>query len=114
MADPISTSLTAKFLSGLSGLAGGVSFMAFYRPCNVWDAAVRSGLSVLCAVVFAPLLLEWINWNSSSDNIMGASVVIGFCCWSVLSLIAHTLIGIQDEKVISLNPNNIIINKKDQ
>ena len=99
MSDPISSTLMAKIMSGLGGLAGGVSFMAFYRPCNVWDAAIRSGLSVLAAVVFAPVLLEWINWSMSSDNLLAASVILGFCAWSGLSFAARTLMGLQDEKV---------------
>lgn len=99
MSDPISSTLMTKVLSGLSGLAGGVSFMAFYRPCNVWDAAVRSGLSVLAAIVFAPVLLEWINWPTTTDNTIAASVVLGFSAWSILSFVAHSLIGLQDEKV---------------
>ena len=99
MSDPISTPLMAKVLTGLGGLIGGVSFMAFYKPCNVWDAAIRSGLSVLTAIVFSPVLLEWMKWTPTSDNMMAASVVIGFGAWSILSFTAHTLIGLQDEKV---------------
>ena len=99
MTDPIFSSLMAKVMSGLSGLVGGVSFMAFYRPCNVWDASVRSGLSVISAVVFAPIILEWLKLDMSSDNIVAVSVAIGFCSWSLLSLLAHLLVGVQDEKV---------------
>lgn len=99
MSDPITTPLMAKVMTGIGGLIGGVSFMAFYKPCNVWDAAVRSGLSVLSAIVFAPVLLEWIKWNISTDNMIAASVVLGFSAWSILSFVAHTLIGLQDEKV---------------
>ena len=99
MSDPISTPLMAKVLTGLGGLIGGVSFMAFYKPCNVWDAAIRSGLSVLTAIVFSPVLLEWMKWTPTSDNMLAASVVIGFGAWSILSFTAHTLIGLQDEKV---------------
>lgn len=99
MSDPISTPLMAKLMTGLGGLIGGVSFMAFYKPCNVWDAAVRSGLSVMTAIVFSPVLIEWLNWNPTSDNMIAASVVVGFGAWSILSFTAHTLIGLQDEKV---------------
>lgn len=99
MSDPISTPLMAKLMTGLGGLIGGVSFMAFYRPCNVWDAAIRSGLSVMTAIVFSPVLLDWIKWAPTTDNMMAASVVVGFGAWSILSFTAHTLIGLQDEKV---------------
>ena len=99
MTDPITPTLMTKMISGLGGLTGGVSFMAFYKPCNVWDAAIRSGLSVIVAVVFAPVLIEWMSWNMTSDNLIAASVILGFCAWSGLSFAARTLVGLQDEKV---------------
>ena len=111
MSDPITTPLMAKVISGLSGLAGGVSFMAFYRPCNVWDASIRSGLSVLAAVIFAPVILEWIQWIPSNDNLIAVSAVLGFSAWSILSFIAHTLIGLQDEKVGIKLPESIFKQK---
>jgi len=110
MADPISSTLMAKMVSGLSGLIGGVSFMVFYRPRNVWDASVRSGLSVIAAVVFAPIALEWLQLTPSTDNITAISVALGFSSWSVLSLIAHLLMGVQDDKVSLKLP---FINYKD-
>jgi hypothetical protein len=111
MSDPITTPLMAKMMTGLGGLAGGVSFMVFYKPCNVWDAAVRSGLSVLTSIVFAPVLLDWIGWPSSSDNMIAASVVVGFCAWSILSFTARTLIGLQDEKAELKLPGSIFKEK---
>jgi hypothetical protein len=97
----------AKLMTGLGGLIGGVSFMAFYKPCNVWDAAVRSGLSVMTAIVFSPVLIEWLNWNPTSDNMIAASVVVGFGAWSILSFTAHTLVGLQDEKVELKLPKSV-------
>jgi len=101
----------AKLMSGLGGLVGGVSFMAFYKPSNVWDAAIRSGLSVMTAIVFAPVLLDWINWAPNSDNVIAASVVTGFGAWSILSFAAHTLMGLQDEKVELKLPESIFKQK---
>jgi len=111
MSDPISTPLMAKLISGLSGLAGGVSFMAFYRPKNVWDAAVRSGMSVTTAIVFAPVLIEYLQLSNSMDVLIASSVALGFCSWSILSAIARFLIDIQDEKV-KLNLPGILERKK--
>ena len=99
MSDPFTAPIMAKLLSGLGGLVGGVSFMAFYKPNNVWDASIRAGLSVTAAIVFSPLVLEWFKYSSSIDNMIGSSVVLGFCSWSILSLAARFLINIQDEKV---------------
>ena len=111
MSDPISTPLMAKLISGLSGLAGGVSFMAFYRPKNVWDAAVRSGMSVTTAIVFAPVLIEYLQLSKSMDVLIASSVALGFCSWSILSVVARLLIDIQDEKV-RLNLPSIFERKK--
>ena len=101
MTDPItfSTPLMAKVFSGLSGLIGGVSFMAFYRPKNVWDAAVRSGLSVTTAIVFSPIIMDYLQFDQSMNHTLATSMVLGFCSWSVLSLLARFLINIQDERV---------------
>jgi hypothetical protein len=111
MSDSISTPLMFKLVAGLGGLIGGVSFMAFYRPCNVWDASVRSGLSVISAIVFAPIVLEYTNLVVTSDNILAVSVALGFVSWSILSLIARFLMNIQDEKVNFKLPS--ILEKKD-
>ena len=61
----------------------------------------------MTAIVFAPVLLEWINWAPNSDNILAASVVVGFGAWSILSFAAHTLIGLQDEKVELKLPKSV-------
>jgi hypothetical protein len=98
MSDPITTPLMVKTLSGVGGLVGGVSFMAFYRPKNVWDAAVRSGLSTTAAIVFAPIICDILEKPHSLDNMIAISVALGFSAWSILSLVARFLINIQDEK----------------
>jgi hypothetical protein len=111
MSDSFSTPLMLKLVAGLGGLIGGVSFMAFYRPCNVWDASVRSGLSVISAIIFAPVLLEWSNLSITSDSVLAASVALGFCSWSILSLSARFLMNVQDEKVNIKLPT--ILERKD-
>ena len=73
--------------------------MAFYRPRNVWDAAIRSGLSVTSAIVFSPLIIDHFQIANSMDNQVALSVGLGFVSWSILSLVARFLIKIQDEKV---------------
>ena len=99
MSDPITTPLMMKLITGVGGLIGGVAFMAFYTPKNVWDAAIRSGLSVTAAIVGAPVVCEWFNFSCSLDNVLATSVALGFASWSILSLAARFLINIQDEKV---------------
>ena len=98
MTDFITTPLMAKMLSGLGGLIGGVSFMVFYKPCNVWDASVRSGLSTISAIVFAPVMMEYYNIQMTFDNLLAVSVAMGFAAWSIISFAAKYLMRVQDEK----------------
>lgn len=112
MSDPITTPLMAKLISGVSGLAGGVSFMAFYRPKNVWDAAVRSGLSVIVAIVFAPIIIDYMTLSPSMDTLIAVSVALGFSSWSILSIVARLLVDIQDERVHLRLPGFLERNKK--
>ena len=111
MSDSFSTPLMLKLVAGLGGLIGGVSFMTFYRPCNVWDASVRSGLSVIGAIIFAPIVIEWFNLTLTTDNILAVSVCLGFSSWSIISLIARFLMNVQDEKVNFKLPS--FLEKKD-
>ena len=74
--------------------------MLFYTPVNVWDAAIRSGLAVTAAIIFSPILLDWFNLQPTVNNSIASSVAIGFCAWSFLSLMARSLINLNDEKTV--------------
>jgi hypothetical protein len=113
MSDPISPSVMIKVLSGLGGLIGGVTFMAFYKPTSVWDAAVRSGVSTATAIIGAAPLLAWFRLSETTNNIVAAAAIIGFCSWSVLSLLARFLVDIQDERV-SIKLPKVLTRTKDK
>jgi hypothetical protein len=98
MTDPFSPPIMAKVASGVGGFIGGATFMAFLRPKGVWDAAIRSSVSTTAAIIGAAVLCEWLEVKMTTDHLVAAGAVIGFCAWSVLSLIARTLLKIQDEK----------------
>jgi len=97
MTDPM-TPLMAKVLSGSGGFIGGATFMAFLRPKNVWDAAVRSSVSTAAAIICSIPALDYFNLSHKMDYILFSSAIIGFCAWSVLTLFARMLLKIQDEK----------------
>jgi len=99
MTDFITIPLMNKLVSGLGGLIGGAAFMAFYKPRNVWDAAIRSGLSVTSSIVFSPMISEYVKISYLIDDQFAISVIVGFCSWSILSLCARFLMKVQDEKV---------------
>ena len=110
MADPFSPPLTAKAVAGMGGLIGGMVFMAFMRPKNVWDASVRSGVSVATAIIFHPIVCEYFGWSDNFDHVLAASALLGFCSWSVLSVVAKFLMNIEHEK-IELKLPGVTINK---
>lgn len=99
MSEDFTMPLMAKAIAGLGGLIGGAAFMIFYKPKNVWDAAVRSGLSTTAAIIGCPALLEWAGYPFSTDHILASSAVIGFISWSALSFAANILMNMQDEKI---------------
>jgi len=111
MSEDFAMPLMAKAIAGLGGLIGGAAFMVFYKPRNVWDAAVRSGLSTTAAIIGCSPLLEWAQYPIGTDNVLAASAVIGFASWSILSFVAKILMNIQDEKV-QLKLPEFLIRKK--
>lgn len=111
MSEDFTMPLMAKAIAGLGGLIGGAAFMIFYKPKNVWDAAVRSGLSTTAAIIGCSPLLEWLGYPASTDNVLAASAFIGFVSWSILSFAANMLMNIQDEKV-QLKLPEFLIRKK--
>lgn len=100
MSEPtFSAPVMAKIIAGLGGLVGGTLFMAFYRPKNVWDAAVRSSVSTTMAIIGSAPLLNYLNLSLKTDNIIAAAVFIGFISWSCISLLAKLLLKAHDDKV---------------
>ena len=98
MDDPFSPPLMVKLIAGIGGFVGGATFMAFYKPKGVWDAALRSSICTTTAIIGAVPLLDYLGLNMDMDNILMGGAIIGFCSWSVLTLAARFLMQIQDEK----------------
>jgi hypothetical protein len=103
LSDIISTTLIAKIFAGIGGLVGGAIFMAFMRPKNVWDAAIRSSVSTIVATVGAGPALNWLKFPTNWEMILLAGTILGFCAWSVLTVAARTLIKIEDDKMTVLD-----------
>jgi len=103
LSDIISTSIIAKVFAGIGGLVGGAIFMAFMRPKNVWDAAIRSSVSTIVATVGAGPALLWLRMPINWEMLLLSGTILGFCAWSILSVAARTLIKIEDEKMTALD-----------
>jgi hypothetical protein len=100
MADPLfQDHLSAKAVASIGGLVGGALFMVFLKPKNVWDAAIRSSVSTSTAIIGHPILCDYLNWSGNMDHVLAASAIIGFCSWSILSIVAKLLTNAEHEKL---------------
>lgn len=90
--------LTAKIMSGLGGLVGGVTLMTFIKPKSILDATLRGGISTGTGIIFAPPVLEWLGLQASMDVFLMWGFMIGFLSWGLLSLIARIFSNAEKNK----------------
>jgi hypothetical protein len=104
--------LMGKVLSGIGGLLGGLALFAFWRPLNMLDACIRSGISTGSAIIFAIPALELMEFKLDMHMILFAGAVIGFFSWSILSMIARTLKKYEREEKDIVDAYHSIKDKK--
>lgn len=104
--------LMHKIISGIGGLLGGLAIFAFWRPLNMLDACIRSGISTGSAIIFAIPALEMLDLSLNMHMILFAGAVIGFFSWSILSMIARTLKKYEKEEKDIIDAYRSIKDKK--
>lgn len=104
--------LMHKIISGVGGLLGGLALFAFWRPLNMLDACIRSGISTGSAIIFAVPALEMLDLSLNMHMILFAGAVIGFFSWSILSMIARTLKKYEREEKDIVDAYHSIKDKK--
>jgi len=81
---------SAKVFSGVGGMTGGFSLMAFIKPKGIWDAAIHGGVSTFAGVVFSGPVLKYFEIAPNDWEFqMMAGFIIGFCAWFVMSAVAN-------------------------
>jgi hypothetical protein len=83
--------LLHKIASGVGGMLGGLAMFAFWKPLNMLDACIRSGISTGSAVIFAMPVLEILELRVDMDLALVSGAIIGFFSWSILSMVARML-----------------------
>lgn len=95
---PDSGFLLAKVLSGVGGLLGGLTNMAFLKPISMMDASLRGGVSTGTGIIFAAPLLQWFDMQSNWEMQLMFGFCIGFVSWGLLSLISRVFSNAEKNK----------------
>ena len=65
---------------------------AFMKPKTIMDATVRGGVCTGSAIIFAPIICDYIGTTHTTEHLLAAGAVIGFLAWGVLSMTARFFI----------------------
>jgi hypothetical protein len=84
--------IAAKSASAAGGLFGGLSMFAFMKPTTIMDATIRGGVCTGSAIIFAPIICEYLQTTETTDHLLAAGALIGFLAWGVLSMTARFFI----------------------
>jgi hypothetical protein len=87
-----SSIIAAKTASAAGGLLGGLTMFAFMRPKTILDATIRGGVCTGAAIIFAPIVCEWLETRLTVEHLLAAGAVVGFLAWGVLSMTARFFI----------------------
>lgn len=96
------TELAIRITSATGGFLGGTSMMLYMRPGSLVDALRRGGVSVVGALMFAPLASEKLFDHIGSETIMGCAFAIGFTSWSLLGAVAKFFESRQGQDIVQL------------
>ena len=65
---------------------------AFMKPTTIMDATIRGGVCTGAAIIFAPIICEYLNTQQTTNHLLAAGASIGFLTWGVLSMTARFFI----------------------
>ena len=92
MSVEVTSLVAAKSASAVGGLFGGLTMFAFMRPTTILDATIRGGICTGSAIIFSPIVCDWLEAKHSIDHLLAAGAIIGFLAWGVLSMTARFFI----------------------
>lgn len=92
--------LLAKISSMLGGLFGGAAILSFIVPKTIKEAFMRGAISTGSAIVFSSPILTWLKMPVTWDNQMVAGFSIGFLAYSILGMIANSLLKYQNTGIV--------------
>lgn len=84
--------VVAKSASAVGGLFGGLTMFAFMKPKTVLDATIRGGVCTGSAIIFSPIICDFLEARQTVDHLLASGAVTGFLAWGVLSMTARFFI----------------------
>ena len=84
--------VAAKSAAAFGGLFGGLAMFAFMKPTTVLDATIRGGTCTGSAIIFSPIICDWLETTHTVEHLLASGAVIGFLIWGVLSMTARFFI----------------------
>lgn len=84
--------VAAKTASAAGGLFGGLTMFAFMKPKTILDATIRGGVCTGAAIIFAPIICDWLETTHTVEHLLAGGAVLGFLTWGVLSMTARFFI----------------------
>jgi hypothetical protein len=84
--------VAAKSAAAVGGLFGGLVMFAFMRPHTIMDATIRGGVCTGSAIIFSPIICDWLETTQTVEHLLASGAVIGFLIWGVLSMTARFFI----------------------
>jgi hypothetical protein len=84
--------VAAKTASAAGGLFGGLTMFAFMKPKSILDATIRGGVCTGAAIIFAPIICDWLETTHTVEHLLAGGAVLGFLTWGVLSMTARFFI----------------------
>lgn len=94
---------SAKIFSGVGGMTGGFSLMAFIKPKGIWDAALHGSVSTFAGVVFSGPVLKYFEIAPNDWEFqMMAGFIIGFGAWFVMSAVANFFMKNEGKDILTV------------
>jgi len=94
---------SAKIFSGVGGITGGFSLMAFIKPKGIWDAALHGSVSTFAGVTFSGPVLKYFEVAPNDWEFqMMAGFVIGFCAWFIMSAFANFFVKNEGKDILTV------------
>lgn len=84
----------------IGGFFGGAAILTFIQPKSIGEAFIRGAVSTGSAMIFAQPVISWFKIESGWENELMSGFIVGFLAYSILGMIANSLIKYQNKGII--------------